>query len=285
MVNSATNTPTATLLYGVHPADGSRAAVQVLLKPDPVTGESYKKNYGFEEKTAVIENVRGKEESVSLDTTGFQFYKHPSKLSADDFSDETTVRNEYYPESIDLIKKLTGATRVVIFDHTIRRRTPDDKEDTPDKRQPVAQVHVDQTTPASIARVHRHLPAEDVPKLLANRFQIINLWRPIEHPALDWPLALCDYRSVDAKKDVFPVALVYPDREGETFGVTYNENHKWKYLRGMTPEELVLIKCFDSVQDGSVALFTPHTGFQDPTTPEEAQPRRSIEIRALVFYD
>ena len=90
--------------------------------------------------------------------------------------------------------------------------------------------------------MHRHLPAEDVPKLLSKRFQIINLWRPIEHPALDWPLALCDYRSVDAKKDVFPVALVYPDREGETFGVTYNEKHKWKYLRGMTPEELVLIK-------------------------------------------
>lgn len=104
------------------------------------------------------------------------------------------------------------------------------------------QVHVDQTTPSSIARVHRHLPASDVPKLLAGRFQIINLWRPIDNPAFDWPLALCDYRSVDAKQDPFPVALVYPDREGETYGVKYNKSHKWTYLHGMTPEEIVLIK-------------------------------------------
>ena len=110
------------------------------------------------------------------------------------------------------------------------------------KRKPVAQVHVDQTTRAAIAHVHRHLPAVDVPKLLAGRFQIINLWRPIEYPALDWPLALCDYRSVDKEKDVFPVARLGPGREGEMFGVAYNENHKWKYLRGMTPDELVLIK-------------------------------------------
>ncbi|KJA22550.1 hypothetical protein HYPSUDRAFT_40939 [Hypholoma sublateritium FD-334 SS-4] len=285
MVNSSTNTPTATLVYGLPPTDGNRAAVDFFTTPDPVTGELSKKNFGSEERTAVIENVRGKEDSVSLDTTGFQFYKHASKLTADSFDDDATIKAVYYPESVDLIKKLTGASRVEVFDHTLRRRRPGDTQNEAGKRQPVAQVHVDQTTPASIARVHRHLPAADVPKLLENRFQIINLWRPIEHPAYDWPLALCDYRSVDVEKDVFPVAFVFPDREGQTFGVTYNENHKWKYLRGMTPEEFVLIKCFDSVQDGSVAVFTPHTGFEDPTTPAEALPRRSIELRALVFYD
>ena len=124
----------------------------------------------------------------------------------------------------------------------IRRRRPGVLDDSPDHRQPVPQVHVDQTLASSIARVHRHLPPSDAPKLLERRFQIINLWRPIANPAIDWPLALCDYRSVDPKKDMFPVALIYPDHEGETMGVKYNENHKWKYLHGMTPEEIVLIK-------------------------------------------
>ncbi len=262
MVNSATNNPTVTLNYGVPPTDGERAAVDFTGSPDPVTGE-FKKNFGSEERTAVIENIRGKEDSVSLDTTGFQFYKQASKLSAEAFDDETIIKTQYYPESVDLIKKLTGASRVEIFDHSqsllsymlslrvelttliftaLRRRRPGERQNQAGKRQPVSQVHVDQTTPASIARVHRHLPAAEVPKLLENRFQIINLWRPIEHPAWDWPLALCDYRSVDVEKDVFPVSFVFADREGQTFGVTYNENHKWKYLRGMTPEELVLIK-------------------------------------------
>jgi len=114
--------------------------------------------------------------------------------------------------------------------------------DTPQTRQPVVRVHVDQTTESSIARVYRHLPASDVPALLQRRFQIINLWRPIYHSALDWPLALCDYRSVDLKTDAFPVALIYPDHEGETMGISYNENQKWKYFREVTPEELILIK-------------------------------------------
>ncbi|KIJ90911.1 hypothetical protein K443DRAFT_115907, partial [Laccaria amethystina LaAM-08-1] len=165
-----------------------------------------------------------------------------------------------------------------------RRHRPGEFDDSPDRRQPVAQVHVDQTTESSVARVHKHLPASDVPELLKRRFQIINIWRPIENPAFDWPLGLCDYRSVDPS-DVVPVALIYPDHEGETLGVKYNPNHKWNYFRGMTSEEVVLIKCFDSIQDGTVAVFTPHTGFNDPTTPKGSPLRQSIEVRALVFYD
>ena len=117
MVNSATNNPTATLKYGVPPTDGKRAAVDFTGSPDPVTGE-FKKNFGSEERTAVIENIRGKEDSVSLDTTGFQFYRHASNLTAESFDDEATIKSQYYLESVDLIKKLTGASRVEIFDHS-----------------------------------------------------------------------------------------------------------------------------------------------------------------------
>jgi len=123
----------------------------------------------------------------------------------------------------------------------LRRRRPG-VADSADLRQPAAGVHVDQSTAAAIARVHRHLPASDAQKLLERRFQIINLWRPIANPAVDWPLALCDHRSVDVERDTFPVTLIFPHREGETLGVKYNETHKWKYLHGMTPEEIVLIK-------------------------------------------
>ena len=103
-------------------------------------------------------------------------------------------------------------------------------------------MHVDQTPESAAARVARHLPPDDVPTLLSRRFQIINLWRPIGKPALDWPLALCDGRSVDAARDLVPTTLKYPDRDGETFSVRYAEGHRWKYMRGMSPDELVLIK-------------------------------------------
>ncbi|KAF9476255.1 hypothetical protein BDN70DRAFT_185671 [Pholiota conissans] len=271
---------TAQFVYMVPPDEGVRPYQHI--NADPITGDR-KRNFGREEKEVTIENLRGKEDTVSLDTTGFQYYKHASKHTA--FLDDDEIRAEYYPESVELVKKLTGASRVVFFDHTIRRRKPGQIDDSPQTRQPVAQVHVDQTIKSSIARVHRHLPADEVPGLLEKRFQIINLWRPIEVPALDWPLALCDYRSVNPTQDTFPVALIYPTHEGETLGVRPKKDHRWKYLHGMTPDEVVLIKCFDSVQDGSVAVFTPHTGFQDPNAPADAPPRQSIELRALVFYD
>lgn len=103
-------------------------------------------------------------------------------------------------------------------------------------------MHVDQTTDSAKARVRRHLPASDAEQLLSKRFQLINLWRPIKHAALDHPLALCDYRSVNPHTDLVPTTLKYPDRDGETMGVLHNPAHRWKYLRGMTPEEIVLIK-------------------------------------------
>ncbi|EPQ50914.1 hypothetical protein GLOTRDRAFT_133652 [Gloeophyllum trabeum ATCC 11539] len=271
------STVTAKLYYFVPPADGSRPWQNI--NANPVTG-AREQNFGTSEHEMAIENVRGREHEFTLDKNGFQFYKRPSKHTG--FTDNAKIREEYYPESIELIKELTGASQVVLFDHTIRRRRPNEKEDTPDKRQPVPRVHVDQTQASAIARVHRHLPPSEAPQLVQRRFQIINLWRPINHPALDWPLAFCDFSSVDPN-DFVPTILKYPDYNGETMSVKFNPNHKWKYLKGMTPDEFALIKCFDSKE--GVAKCTPHTGFEDPSTPPDAPLRESIELRALVFFD
>ncbi|KAG6819920.1 hypothetical protein H0H93_007391 [Arthromyces matolae] len=270
-------TVTTSVNFFLAPANPGERAYNYI-NVDPGTGDR-KKNYDIETKDISVENVRGKEGDYTLDTAGFQLVHGPASHKS--FEDDEEIQREYYPESIELIKSVTGASKAVIFDHTIRRRRPGQIDDTPSKRQPVSQAHVDQTTKASIDRVHRHLPANEAPELLKRRFQIINIWRPISHPALDWPLGLCDYRSVDPANDTIPIALIYPDREGETLGVKYNPEQKWKYFRGMTPDEAVLIKCFDSVQDGSVAVFTPHTGFSDPTTPAGTPLRESIELRNI----
>ncbi|KAJ6525832.1 hypothetical protein DFH09DRAFT_1046339 [Mycena vulgaris] len=267
---------TASLNFYVPPKDGARAYLNT-----SATGV-LDKNYTLEAHDVEIQNLRGNESAATLDTTGFQIYKHPAKHTA--FTNDAEIEKEYYPESIELIKRLTGASRVVLFDQTIRRRRPGEIS-RPGKRQPAGQAHIDQTHTSAVGRVHRHLPAEEVPELLKHRFQIINLWRPISHPADDWPLALCDFRTVDPVNDILPIALTYPDREGESGGVKYNPNQKWTYFSGIAPDELILIKCADSLRDGSVALFTPHSAFEDPATPEGTLPRESIEIRALVFYD
>jgi len=236
-------------------------------------------NIKVEAHPAVVHDIRGHEAEITLDNVGFTLVKHTSEEK--DFLDEDHIKKVYYAETEQLLKNVTGAHRVFIFDHTIRRRIPG-QESNPaaPQRQPVQRVHVDQTTPAAFNRVKRHL-GEDADELLKGRFLILNVWRPIKGPVVDHPLGLLDFRTV-SEDDLLPTDLIYPDRVGEIFNVKANPNHRWYYASKMEPNEVILLKCFDSHPNGGARL-TPHSAFKDPSTPVDADPRESIELRALVF--
>jgi hypothetical protein len=119
--------------------------------------------------------------------------------------------------------------------------------------------------------------------LLTRRFEIVNVWRPIRGPLYDAPLAVCDAASV-AAVDLVPQDLIYRDRTGEIYGLTFNPAHRWYYAPAMQSDEALLLKCFDSLKDGR-ARFMPHTSFTDPNAPADRLPRESIELRTLVFFD
>jgi len=280
----------AEMKYFTPPADGSKPWTNI--NTDESSGER-PRNYEYKSFDTRVENIRGQESQYTLDENGFQFFASPSVVKDDDYDNDELVKNKYYTEQAELLKKLTGASEVVVFDHTIRRHQPGVTADTPTNRHPVPYVHVDQTTSSARARVKRHIPSlapsylpseTDKPK----RFQLINLWRPIRHQAFDHPLALCDYRSVSPGGLVHTTLRYDPNdrsKDGEINSVQHSPGHRWKYVKGMSPEEGVLIKCYDSKEDGSVAVFTPHSSFKDPTTPADAKLRESIELRFLVFYD
>lgn len=217
--------------------------------------------------------------TLTLDRHGFALVRHRSAVR--DFYDDAEVKTVYYSEADHLLKRLTGASRVFIFDHTTRRRVPgkDDRRDG--LRQPVSRVHVDHTAKSGPQRVHDLIPA-DAQELLRGRAQVINLWRPIRGPLLDAPLAVCDAGSVEPQ-DLVPTDLIYRDRIGETYSVTYRPSHRWYYFSRMGTDEVLFLKCYDSATDGR-ARFAPHSAFTDPTTPPDAPLRESIEIRALVFH-
>jgi len=227
---------------------------------------------------SVIHDVRGKENTVSLDTTGFEFVKHVSQEKK--FVDEEAIKTHYYKEVEDLIKSKTGAKRVFIFDHTIRRPPAEGEDDSYLRRGPVTRVHVDQTFTAGAQRVRHHM-GDEAERLLKSRVRIINIWRPIENPVAHEPLAVADYRSLNPEEDLVSTRHIYPDREGSTFSVKHNPKHQWYFLGNQTPEEVTFIKCFDS--DEKKARLTPHTAFLDTGAPKDAPHRQSIEVRCLVF--
>lgn len=62
-----------------------------------------------------------------------------------------------------------------------------------------------------------------------------------------------------------------------------NASLSWYYKSNLSPEEVILIKCFDSKKDGR-ARRVPHTAFHIPGS-EDKENRESIEVRALVFHE
>jgi hypothetical protein len=246
---------------------------------EPPPGE-LKSNIVPESHSLPVYDVRKVGETVSLDREGFALVRQHSAVN--DFYDDDDVKAIYYPEAERLIKQATGADRVFIFDHTVRKRVPgsaDVRDGGP--RQPVARVHVDHTAKSGPQRVRDLIP-EEAEALLQGRVQIINLWRPIRGPLLDSPLAVCDARTVKPE-ELVGSDLVYPNRVGETYSVKFSPDHRWFYAPRMLADEVLLLKCYDSKTDGR-ARFAPHSAFADPTTPEDAPPRESIELRTLVFH-
>jgi len=215
---------------------------------------------------------------LSLDKSGFERIAHASALT--DFSDDAAIRSIYYSESEQVLLKATGAEKVVVFYHTLRDSLSGSRA-TASLREPVRRVHNDQTFVSGPRRVRDHLPADEAAQRIKHRFAIINLWRPLD-VVEQLPLALCDARSI-AASDLVPSDLVYRDKVGETFSFTHNPAHRWYYFPKLRPDEALLLKIYDSRDDGTARL-TAHTAFEDPTTPEGAAPRRSIELRALVFW-
>ena len=226
-------------------------------------------------------DMRLETDTLSLDQEGFELLHHHSEV--DDFDDPAKILEQYYPETAALLKAHTGAERVLIFDHTIRRRLAGVADRAPGiPRQPVHRVHVDQTDRSGPQRVRDLLGDAAAADWLAGRIQIVNVWRPINGPVQEQPLAVCDAMTVHPE-DLVGSDLIYRDRRGETYAVTYSDGQQWYYAPEMTNDEVLLLKCYDSRRDGR-ARFTPHTAFQDPTTPANPRPRESIELRAVLFH-
>ena len=246
---------------------------------DPPAGEP--KSTVLPELHAVpIFDARPIAQNLSLDREGFALVRHPTVVK--NFYDDQEIRKVYYPAVEAFLRATLNADRVFIFDHTVRKRVEgaaDIRGAGP--RQPATRVHVDQTVTSGANRVREHL-AEEADQLLKGRVQVINLWRPIRGPVRDAPLAMLDGTTV-APDDLVASDLIYPNRNGETYSVKFNPNHRWFYFPEMTADEAILLKCYDSASDGRTR-FGPHTAFADPTTPKDTSPRESIELRTLVFH-
>ena len=224
----------------------------------------------------------GRNEELSLERNGFELVEHRTAVRS--FFDADELKAVYYREVETLIQARSGAARVVVFDHTLRSGSDEERE-ARQIREPVLSAHNDYTEWSGPQRV-REIMGDEAEGLLARRFAIIQVWRAAYNSAAEPiaanPLALADARSV-APEDLLVAERRYPHRVGQTYRLKYSARHRWFYFPRMRRDEALVFMVYDSEMDGR-ARFTPHTSFDDPATPSGAPPRQSIEARALAFF-
>ena len=190
----------------------------------------------------------------------------------------------FYDQVVAFVKGAVGARRVIVFDHTIRTKlnaAQQTAEHTTTQRAPVMLVHCDYTPLSAPLRVRQLLGAE-AEDLLQRRVAFFNFWKPLRRPVEEKPLAMCD-GTTTRSDDFLTLKMNYRDRIGEIFVLRHAPQHRWWYIPRMTPEQVVLLKTYDSETDGRTR-FLGHSAFDHPDTSAEAPRRESIEVRTMAFF-
>jgi len=266
-----------TLNYWDDPGDGSKPT-PIIIGKGSISNKRPHKAHKF-----VIGNVGGREGDFSLDRHGFQYCHQQSGMHEDAFANEDQIRTMYYAECEQLIRDVTGARRVHIFNHKVRRGPTQWHHlglHNLANRGPVTRTHVDQSYEGAERRLRWELPVDEVDSILATgRYQIINVWRPIR-PILKDPITVADSSSVP-DSDLVGAELTEDGFAGESWVVRHSPDHRWYYKHGMATDDALLIKCFDS--DKTVARRALHSAFEDPAY-QDCESRQSIEVRCLVLH-
>ncbi|RYP04561.1 hypothetical protein DL764_004369 [Monosporascus ibericus] len=266
----------------LEPWDGDRGNPYVRIDPAPGFNRM---NFEWRDYAVTIEDARPTMRDFALDIHGFAYIEDVISKDVVDAlrgSDKSAVKALYYPHVEDLVKRISGARRIIIFDHTQRKRRLDLSKTQNDdgKEQPATM-----SAKGAIRRLRMNIDeSEDAEELLKGRVQMINVWRPLNGPVQDWPLATMDYRSVKPS-DMYPCDLLKGEYEerGQTATFTYSDQHKWYYLDRQETNEVTIIKIWDSRTDG-VSTFCAHAAFNHPDAPLDVEPRESVEVRCLVIY-
>ena len=219
------------------------------------------------------------------------------------FYDAAEVERVFYPEMEKLLLDFfPGATDALVYNHDVfdkdytGDRTEDQDAKIPGVNAHYANlVHNDLNDNSGRVRCRelltrnlrnfgrtQHYTEAEADAKMARRFMSINLAKPMETVRQN-PFVLCAWPSF-ADQPYITNYRIYDDRVGETTRFTYRPEHEWYWFPQQRPTEVSMLKCYDSVTDGSVSRWSFHTACVDPTAAEDAPCRKNVVVRSYVFF-
>ena len=248
-----------------------------------LTGGEPRVHFRTEVRRVDVRDMRRVADLLSLDRHGFLLVRHQTEV--DDLYDDEAVAGVYDRELQALLAEVTGADRVAVFDHTRRSDGTGGAANPDGFRGPASRVHVDYTVDSGPKRAADALGQAEVDRVLSSGGRIVqvNVWRPIRGPVLRTPIALADAGSV-RPDELIATDQVFPDRVGEIYQLAHRAEQRWYWVPRMERDEVLLIKGWDSFDDGR-ARFTPHGAFRLEDQDPDAPPRESIEVRTYLVFE
>jgi len=230
----------------------------------------------FEMRDVDILDGRELGEAFDLDVHGFELR---ALSEVGDLYDPEVIASRHEPQCRALITSVMGAADVHVFDHTWRSDSSSTRGQY-ESREPSSFVHNDYTPWSAVKRLIDIL-GDEGERLSRKDFAIVNVWRPITI-VYSSPVALCDARSVESDALV-PAQRRGKGRIGEVYIGRYDPHQRWMYFPRMSPGEALLIKTFDSRDDGR-ARWCMHTAVEEAEETSGKPPRESMETRLFVFF-
>jgi hypothetical protein len=234
----------------------------------------------FVARETTIINGRRADKAPTLDRNGLQLVRHSTAVT--DFWDEQQVEGTYKPEVAALVKELTGASEVIVFHMLARDEGPAQRAG----RRPARNAHIDYTEESYHSWARHLLGGREADRRMRGRWSAVNVWRGMR-PVESTPLAVCDAATV-TDDDLIDVPIWLRPTEPHTPEVAgrnlvFRPAHRWYYFPLMQLDEALVFRLADS--DHTVPRLAAHTAFDDPSTPADAAPRQSFEIRTFAFFD
>ena len=219
------------------------------------------------------------------------------------FYDSKEVQRVFYPEIEQLLLDFfPGATDALVYNHDVFNKDYEgDRKEDQDNKNPGVNlgyanlVHNDLNDNSGRVRCRelltknlrnfgrtQHYTGEEADAKMSRRFMSINLAKPME-TVEQFPFVLCAWPSF-ADQPYITNYRIYDDRVGETTRFTFRPEHEWYWFPQQTSTEVSMLKCYDSVTDGSVSRWSFHSACVDPTAPEDARCRKNVVVRSFVFF-
>ncbi|KAI1119871.1 hypothetical protein F5Y10DRAFT_273635 [Nemania abortiva] len=272
------NTIYRTLCFYTPPRDGTDP--EYIAETGTIPG---KRNYRHHEEIVPISDIRGQEGSFKIDQHSFAALPGAFTLTID-FNIAERILEDYLPwVERFLLQFIPDSVKATVFDYTLRKASR-----VKTSQRQVHKIHIDQSPTGAMGRVRRHLSYEDATSIEngESHFRIINVWKPIFGTVTDHPMTFAEFRSLQAA-DLVPVRQVYTDYVGETYAVRHREGQIFRYWSYMTPNDILLLQCFDSQEQQRVhprALKHAQCAHGSFRMEEEGETytRESIEVRCLI---